>query len=242
MSIQSSSDYEDRGKSLLHLGRVKEALAVLQEGERKFPGDAELLLGASMAKLKLGDYAGSGAILEDLRLRHPSSEVLRALAEAYLGRGMMRPALEAAVQAVNAGGRDAEVPLGLARAFYQRKKYTAALTFYQRAVETSPQWAEAHFGLGACLWALKQPADALKALRRAVELAPEDWQARQFLGCVLADSGFKDESRAVLEAIPLDAPWQKAALERLVAMAWWPSDPARSAAMEEAWRKASATT
>ncbi len=69
-----------------------------------------------------------------------------------------------------------------------------------------------------------------------MELAPTDWQARQFLGCVLCDVGRKDQARAMLESIPLDAPWQKPALERMIAMSWWPSDAKRGAQMEALWR------
>ena len=59
MSIQSSGDYEERGLRLLHAGRAEEALTVFEEGERRFPGDAELLMGTAMARLRMGDLAVS---------------------------------------------------------------------------------------------------------------------------------------------------------------------------------------
>ena len=150
---------------------------------------------------------------------------------------MLRQAMDVAVEAAKGAGPDAQFLYRLGRAFYTRHLYGEAFPFYEKAAETAPAWAEAWFGLGACQWALKQPAPAEAALRRAVELAPADWQARQFLGCVLCDVGRKAEAREMLESIPLDAPWQKPALERLVAMSWWPSDAKRSSEMEVVWRK-----
>lgn len=238
MAIQSSGDYEERGISLLHDGRVEEALVVFQEGERKFPGDAELLMGTAMARLRLGDCAGACEILQGLRRTHPTAEGLQALSEAYLERGMLRQAMEVAVEAAKGSGSDARFIYRLGRAFYIRQRYGEAFPFYERAAEIFPGWAEAWFGLGACRWALGQAASAEAALRRAVELDPADWQARQFLGCVLHDVGRREEARAMLESVPLEAPWQKPALERLVALSWWPLEAERGRAMDAAWRNA----
>ena len=41
----------------------------------------------------------------------------------------------------------------------------------------------------------------------------------------------------MLESVPLDAPWQKPALERLVALAWWPTDAVRRKEMETLWHR-----
>lgn len=237
MAIQSSGDYEARGLRLLHAGRAEEALTVFEEGERRFPGDAELLMGTAMARLRMGDFAASCGILEGLRKTRPTAEALQALSEAYLERGMLRQALDVAVEAAQGSGPDAGFLYRLGRAFYTRHLYGEAFPFYERAAEIAPAWAEAWFGLGACQWALRQSAGAEAALRRAVELDPADWQAKQFLGCVLCDVGRKEEAKAMLESIPLDAPWQKPALERMVAMSWWPTDAKRSSELEIVWRQ-----
>ena len=237
MSIQSSEEYEERGKRLLHSGRPEEALQVLEEGGRKFPGDADLLMGAAMARLRLGEFIAACAILEGLRFTHPTGEGLLALSEAYLERGMIRQAVDAGVASVNVAGPDARLVYRLGRTFYERHLFAEAYPFYERAAALSPSWAEAWFGLGACQWLLRRVDGAKASLRRTIELDPKDWQARQFLGCVLYDTGCKAEARSLLESVPLDAPWQKPALERLVAMSWWPSDPARQKALEIVWRE-----
>lgn len=238
MSIQSSGEYEDKGIRLMNAQRHQEALAVFEEGVRRFPGDAELTMGMAMARLRLGDYAGSCAILEELRRSRPGwGEALQALTEAYLARGLTTDALRAAEEAVKRGGRDERLSNRLGRSFYQARRYREALAFYERAAELAPDWGEAWFGLGATQWALKQTASAEAALRRAVQLAPEDWQARQFLGCVLHDLGRKSEAKEMLESVPLDAPWQKPALERLVALGWWPKEPERARKLEDLWSR-----
>lgn len=236
MSIQSSEEYEKEGLRLLQAERPAEALNVFVEGVRRFPGDADLTMGTAMSHLRLGDFVQACEILEDLRRTHRSAETLQALAEAYLARGMTAEAVRAAEEAA-AGARDDARQLNrLGRTFYSRRRYREALPFYELAAEASPDWSETWFGLGACQWALKQAASAEAALRRAVELDPKDWSARQFLGCVLCDVGRKKEAREMLESVPLEASWQKPALERLVAMSWWPADPARGRQMETLWR------
>ncbi|MDE2490454.1 MAG: tetratricopeptide repeat protein [Elusimicrobia bacterium] len=237
MSSYTSEEYEDKGLGLLRAGRPAEALAAFEEGERRFPGDADLLMGTAMARRDLGDAEGARVVLEGLRrTRTAGGEVGLALVETYLDLGRMPEALEAARESAGRG-TDAPQLNRLARAFYSRRFYREAFPLYERAAEAAPEWSEAWFGLGACQWALRQPAAAEAALRRAVELAPEDWQARQFLGCVLCDQGRRVEAKAMLESVPLDASWQKPALERLVALSWWPSDAERSRALEVLWRR-----
>lgn len=238
MSIQSSGEYQDRGLELLLADNAEEALAIFEEGARKFPGDAELNLGRALTLNRLGEYVRACEILEGLRGTSAQLEdVLSGLVEAYLGRGMIAQAKGAAKDAIDGPAKfDAETLCRLGRLFYMKKRGRDALALYERAAEVSPDWGEAWFGLGACQWSLGHAAGAEAALRRAVELAPRDWQARQFLGCVLHDLGRKKDAREMLEAVPLDVAWQKPALERMVAMAWWPQDADKRKQMESLWR------
>jgi tetratricopeptide (TPR) repeat protein len=238
MFSQSSEEYTDRGRSLLQSGEARKALEIFEEGARRFPGDEDLLMGTAMSRLKLGEATAALGILQDLRATRPrSGDVLEAVVEASLAAGLPPLALEAADEAVKAAGSDAHAVYRLGRAFYGRRMYRESFPLYERAAELAPDWGEAWFGLGACEWAMSRPASAEAALRRAVELEPDDWQARQFLGCVLCDLGRKAEAKEMLESVPLDAPWQKPALERLVALAWWPTDAARRRDMEALWRR-----
>ncbi|MEK7389556.1 MAG: tetratricopeptide repeat protein [Elusimicrobiota bacterium] len=238
MSIQSSGEYQDRGLQLLLADKAQEALAVFEEGARKFPGDAELNLGRALTLNRVGEYVRASRILEGLRDADTQIEdVLTGLAEAYLGRGMTAQALAAAMEAASGpAARDAETLCRLGRAFYVRRRYHEALSFYERAAQASPEWTQAWFGLGACQWGLNRPVAAEAALCRAIELEPDDWQARQFLGCMLHDLGRKKDARQMLETIPLEAPWQKPALERMVANDWWPADARERQQMERLWR------
>lgn len=238
MSIQSSGEYQEHGLQLLLADKNEEALAVFEEGARKFPGDPELNLGRALTLNRVGEYVRASEILEGLRgMPTQTEDVLTGLVEAYLGRGMSKSALAAAREAAEGPAkRDAETLCRLGRAFYMRRRYEDGLPFYEKAAEVSSKWSEAWFGMGACQWALKHPAGAEAALRRAVELEPTDWQARQFLGCALHDLGRREDAREMLESVPLDVPWQKPALERLVAMAWWPRDADKRKQMESLWK------
>lgn len=238
MSIQSSGEYQDRGLELLLADNPEEALRIFEEGARKFPGDAELNLGRALTLNRLGEFVRASELLEGLRsVSNQAEDVLTGLAESYLGRGMIVQARRVAQEAADGVAKhDSETLCRLGRVFYTKKRYDDALPYYERAAEISPKWGEAWFGLGACQWALCHPAGAEAALRRAVELSPDDWQARQFLGCLLHDMGRKNDARTILEEVPLDVPWQKPALERMVAMAWWPKEPERKRQMETLWR------
>ena len=96
MSIHTSGEYEERGRGLLGAGRAAEALALFEEGCRKFPGDEDLLMGTAMALLKLARFEDACTVLEELRRTRPSGEVLQALVEGYLGRGLLEDATAAA--------------------------------------------------------------------------------------------------------------------------------------------------
>jgi Flp pilus assembly protein TadD len=238
MSIRSSEEYEDQGLKFLHSEQPARALEVFEEGTRRFPGDADLTMGTAVAHLRLGDYNQACQILEDLRRVSPqSSDTLQALAEAYLSRGMTADAVRVAQEAVDYSPQDARQLCRLGRVFYSRGWYREALPFYEHATQVGQNWSETWFGLGACLWSLRRAEEAQSALRQAVELEPTDWQARQFLGCVLCDNGHKEQAREMLESVPLDVSWQKPALERLLALAWWPSDPKKCRQMEQLWQK-----
>lgn len=238
MSISSSGEYEQRASKLLRADRAREALEVFEEGARRFPGDEDLLVGAAMAKGRLGDNAGACDILEAVRARNPRcQDAILGLVDCYLARGMDPEAAKVGFAAAQ-DETDAKALSRLARVFYSARRWALALPHYEAATRISPEWGESWFGLGACLWAMGKSEAAEDALRHAVALEPRDWQARQYWGCVLHDMGRKAEARAALEAVPLDAEWQKPALERLVAMAWWPGDPERKKAMESLWAKA----
>jgi tetratricopeptide (TPR) repeat protein len=238
MSIQSSGEYQDRGLELLLADSAEEALAIFEEGARKFPGDAELNLGRALTLNRLGEFVRASEILESLRGTSAQSEdVLTGLVEAYLGRGMTASAKAAAKDAMDGPAKhDSETLCRLGRVFYMKKRYRDAVPFYERAAELAPKWGEAWFGLGACQWVLGHAAGAEAALRRAVDLEPSDWQARQFLGCVLHDLGRKKDAREMLESVPLNVSWQRPALERMVAMAWWPQDAEKRREMESLWK------
>jgi len=238
MSIQSSGEYQDRGLELLMADNAEGALEIFEEGARKFPGDADINLGRALTLNRLGEYVRACEILENLRGSSTQVEdVLSGLVEAYLGRGMISHAKAAAKDAADGPAKhDAESLCRLGRAFYMKKRYRDALPYYERAAELAPKWGEAWFGLGACQWALGHAAGAEAALQRAVALEPADWQAKQFLGCILHDLGRKPEARELLESVPLNVAWQRPALERMVAMAWWPEDAEKKKQMESLWK------
>lgn len=234
MSIHNSDGYEKRGVSLLMEGNAEEALEVFEEGLRKFPGDLDLRLGSAMARNKLGDFVSACKTLEDLRKQRPAwGDVLQGLTEAYLARGRIKEAVLAATEASGGGEADAEFVHGLAFMFYSRKHYNEALPLYERAVALAPTWDSGHYGLGTCLWSLGRAEPAVASLTRAVELGPENWHARQYLGCVLYDLKRKKEAKAALDAVPLDAVWQKKALERLITMSWRTVDRKKRQALEK---------
>ncbi len=136
MSIQSSEEYENQGLRLLQAEQPADALKVFEEGIRRFPGDADLTMGTAMAHLRLGDFARSCEILENLKRTQPGSgETLQALAEAYLSRGMAAEAVRAADEAVEGGRDDSRLLSRLGRTFIRvvvtRRRF-AATKFWRR--------------------------------------------------------------------------------------------------------------
>ncbi|HZL57814.1 MAG TPA: tetratricopeptide repeat protein, partial [Bryobacteraceae bacterium] len=83
--------------------------------------------------------------------------------------------------------------------YYQEGKPGLAVKDFELAVSLAPADAGGFDRLGQAYQALDKTSDAVRVLRKASELAPQDSKILLHFGRALADSGARDESKAVMD-------------------------------------------
>ncbi len=164
--------------------------------------------------LELGDFladAGNGdgavAVLrEAVALEKGNVPVLVRLSEVLLVQGKVKEARESALQAVDAGQRDAAAHTALARTFEAEKDYKTALPSFEMAATLLPKSAACQTDLGYALHRAGRLKESESALRLATKLDPNLIEPRLHLGWLLnATTRAKEaleEYMAVLKRVP----------------------------------------
>ena len=216
MEYKTSDQYEEEGLEHYRRDEFAQALHRFQEGVTRFPGDRDLLLGAAMAHLNLGDFVEAAAILEDLRARFGSSgDVLQGLAEANLSLGRRDAAVAYVRQALDGGAGSASLANRLGRVVYKHGLLAEAARCHALAVRRGPLQAAAYVGLGVCNHRMGRVEQAVRILQKALELEPDNIEALSYLGNIHYDR--KDSARALelWGRIPLGTLGDPATLRRM---------------------------
>ncbi|MBI4422482.1 MAG: tetratricopeptide repeat protein [Elusimicrobia bacterium] len=227
-----SGQYDEQGRKLFLNGLYEEALDTFREGLRRFPGDEDLTLGVGMCQVRLGNVVSALEALEPLRTRRPDwGDPFLGVTDAYLKLGRLADAREAA-ESATAKQDDPEFIHEIARLFFDHRRFEEAAHLYRRAIGLGQKFAPAHLGLGACLHRLGRLDEADAEMREAIRLAADYWAAYQYLGNLLYERGRRKQAKEMLDKVPLDMPWHRLALERLVRMSWRKEDRPKRKLME----------
>lgn len=125
----------------------------------------------------------------------------KARAEAALEIGRYSHAERDARAALAAVPTDVDATLYLARALLGQSRHEEAVSAARTAVEMAPGDGYTHYLLGFALQVAGRHADALAPLREAVALQPSAPRYHARLAIALCESGAKDQSRSVIEAV-----------------------------------------
>jgi len=187
--------HNNRGNSLIELGRIEEALGSFDRAIALNPDYAEAYYNRGDALHRLGrleealsSYDATVARAPDFSHAHNNrGNVLRDL-------GRTEEALVSYDRAIMCDPLDAELHFNRATVLRKLRRLEVAVTSYARAIELNPMLADAHNDLGATLRDLGRPMEALSILDRAISLAPEQANAHVNRGTVLLDLEQAEES------------------------------------------------
>ena len=183
------------GTVFQQMGRIADALALMQKALTLSPGDAEV-------------HNNLGTILKNMgRLSEAEASYRRALqikpdyAEAHnnLGVTLHDQARESEAEAsyrraLQIKSDHAEAYYNLAISIYSLGRLDEAETSYRRVVQIKPDHAEAHNNLGITLHDMGRLDEAETSYRRVVQIKPDHYEAHNNLGITLHYIGRLDEA------------------------------------------------
>jgi tetratricopeptide (TPR) repeat protein len=187
-SALSATSIQHLADDLVQRGAVDAAVALLQQGQERFPADFWIHHDLGMAlrtakppRLDLAARHLTAAVA--LRPRSSGAHLNLGLtlfdAKDYDGAGRcFRAAL-----AINDGYWQAHLNLG--NVFAEKKNYPAAVAEYERAIELHANYPRAHYQLGIILRRQNKLDKAIRAFEKAIELKEDYVQAHVGLGNAL---------------------------------------------------------
>lgn len=161
------------GATLLRLNAIPDAIAVLEEGQRQAPVDAQILLQLGDAYMRAGRTSESSDLFKraaELAPRDPRA--LRQLAISYVATGQKDEALTVLNTSLDLGAEASVVGYAIAFAHLRSGDYQAALQVAQDLRKRFPTDAIAANLEGAALAALGKIDDARKSFEAALKAEP----------------------------------------------------------------------
>ncbi len=145
------------------------------------------------------DWQGAARLAERLWRAQPNAApALRLLCEALQAGGRNADVIKLLEPLIRQGLKDARLLFRYAAARAATGDQRGAARFYKRVVDLEPGYVEAWLNLGVCLKNLGQAGDAVVAYRKAIALRPELPEAHNNLGLALQQTG---DHLAAIEAL-----------------------------------------
>lgn len=205
--VHDSDDFADAADDLIEAERFEDALGVIRQGLRQFPGDNTLrYLEASMLG-ELGHYPLAREILEQLRRQYPEdvdAVFLTELLGAYLNLGRRNDALQCFEDALRQEDFDEDSAHWVAGLLYDHGFYRESARSAARAIRFRPKDDGGWLRLAFALYGEKRWTAAEFCCRRALERRPGRPIALDLLGIIYFDSGRREEARHCWELIPIE--------------------------------------
>ncbi|MBO0800446.1 MAG: tetratricopeptide repeat protein, partial [Blastocatellia bacterium] len=165
-------------------GQSTQALAVLREGLVLRPLDGDLMLYASDAFARYGDFEQAAALLAAAEGKAARTETLRGAATIASYRGELRESLRLWRQVLDAEPLASDANRGVAQLLAETEGQERAVEFLREATERFPHSWSLHQLL--IEWLRDDVDEAEKILRHVIEIEPVNAWARRELAYKLA--------------------------------------------------------
>jgi tetratricopeptide (TPR) repeat protein len=178
------------GKALRDLGASAQAIALLREGQRRYPGDFWLNQNLALL-LKMAKPPQSQEAIRfhtaALALRPDNPGVFNNLGNALRDQGRLDEAEAAYRKAIELKSDCFEAYNNLGIALRDKGAMDEAVTAYRKAIELKPDLAIAHYNLGITLGKQGRTQEAIAAYQGAIRAKPDYARAYVNLGALLCD-------------------------------------------------------
>jgi tetratricopeptide (TPR) repeat protein len=199
----------DQARDLLASGHAAEAARIYHDLAVADPGNASLLLNASIAEYKAGQFRDSAeSAAAALKLQPDLAPAHLFLGASYLALGDFAKAAGALQRAVSANPADRNAWLMLGEALLESRQPEAAYEHLRAAAEAMPQNPRAWYDLG-----------------RAAERSGRNEQAREAWNRLASLPTSVESHLHAAESNDADHRWREAAKERQEALEVAPANP-----------------
>ncbi len=152
--------------------RYEEALELLEQHRREFPGDPQVLADIGRCLSALRRYAAAETVLREALQALDTAETRYDLALVLDRSGRLDEAIDEYQRALDRNPNHVDSLINLGIGLARRGELEPALARFQQAVEVDPEHADAQSNLGALYLARGAREAARRAFGRALEIEP----------------------------------------------------------------------
>lgn len=167
--------YSNCANALKACGRIPEAIACLEQGEKRLPRVAEIPFHKGTLLSEVGRYTEAiDAFEASIERQGTNPAVFYNLGNAFLQMERFEEAQKAYRTAVALKPDYARAYYNLGKACRELKQDEEAVVAFGHAVRIDPSYAKAYYNRGNALQALKRHAEAVADYDRCLSIKPED--------------------------------------------------------------------
>ncbi|WP_222982820.1 tetratricopeptide repeat protein [Flagellimonas meishanensis] len=214
-SLQPNYGYawHNLGEVLCHFNYYAKGKEMFQKAIDQIPDELPPRLGLAYAQNRLGEFANSINILEQLLERDNQDKELLAKINSELGLALLQTqqaqrAYKHFKKAFDLNEKDYQVCYNIAFIADAFQSYEEAIEFYDKAIALNGKEAKGHQGKACTLIHTKRYGDALEYIQKAIELNPENFEGYYNLACIHAGLGEEDELLSAINKTIALAPRQ----------------------------------
>ena len=214
--IRDSDEFAAAASDLLDEERYEDALEIIRQGLRQFPGDGILRFLEASTLGELGHHPLARDILEQLRREDfdgcDSSLFFAELMGSYLNLGRKKDAIQCVRDAIRRADFDEDTAHLMAEQLHDHGLDSESAMCAVRAIKLNPHSDDGWLNLAFATYGLGRTTAAEFCCNRALKVCPGHLIALDLLGIIYFDGGRIDEAAECWGRIPIKDHFDSASL------------------------------